>query len=108
MDGAIGAENRRHAMSLTLQDIDRLAELARIRFDDGEKADLLEKLNLVFDVIEALRAVDTEGVEPMTHPQAAPLRERADAVTESDQRDANQAQAPAVEAGLYLVPRVVE
>ena len=95
-------------MSLTLQDIDRLAELARIRFDGDEKADLLEKLNQVFDVIEALRSVDTDGVEPMTHPQAAPLRLRDDVVTERDDREANQARAPAVEDGLYLVPRVVE
>ncbi len=95
-------------MSLTLQDIDRLAELARIRFDGDEKADLLEKLNQVFDVIEALRAVDTDGVEPMTPPQAEPLRLRDDRVTERDERAANQAHAPAVEEGLYLVPRVVE
>ena len=95
-------------MSLTLQDIDRLAELARIRFDGDEKADLLDKLNQVFDVIEALRAVDTDGVEPMTHPQAEPLRLRDDVVTERDEREANQAHAPSVEDGLYLVPRVVE
>jgi aspartyl-tRNA(Asn)/glutamyl-tRNA(Gln) amidotransferase subunit C len=105
---AVRAATTRHAMSLTPQDIDRLAELARIRFDDGEKAQLLEKLNQVFDVIEALRAADTEGVEPMTHPQVEPLRLREDVVTEGDEREANQAHAPSVEDGLYLVPRVVE
>jgi len=94
-------------MSLTPQDIRRLGELARIRFDEEEQAALLVKLNQVFDIIEQLRAVDTAGVVPMTHPQAAPLRQRDDEVTESDQREANQAHAPAVENGLYLVPRVV-
>jgi aspartyl-tRNA(Asn)/glutamyl-tRNA(Gln) amidotransferase subunit C len=95
-------------MSLTPQDIHRLGELARISFDASEQADLLGKLNQVFDIIEQLRAVDTAGVVPMTHPQAAPLRQRDDEVTEADQRAANQENAPAVEAGLYLVPRVVE
>jgi aspartyl-tRNA(Asn)/glutamyl-tRNA(Gln) amidotransferase subunit C len=95
-------------MSLTPQDIRRLGELARIRFDESEQADLLVKLNQVFHIIERLRAVDTTGVIPMTHPQSAPLRQREDAVTESDQREANQESAPAVQNGLYLVPRVVE
>jgi aspartyl-tRNA(Asn)/glutamyl-tRNA(Gln) amidotransferase subunit C len=95
-------------MSLTPQDIRRLGELARIRFDEEEQAALLVKLNQVFDIIEQLRAVDTDGVVPMTHPQATPLRQRDDMVTERDQREANQANAPAVENGLYLVPRVVE
>ena len=95
-------------MSLTPEDIRRLAELARIRFDPNEQAALLIALNQVFGVIEQLRAVDTDGVVPMTHPQAAPLRERDDAVTETDQRELNQRGAPSVERGRYLVPRVVE
>jgi len=95
-------------MSLTPDDIRRLGELARIRFDEAEQADLLKRLNEVFGIIEQLRAVDTTGVIPMTHPQAAPLRQRTDEVTEIDQREANQACAPTVEDGLYLVPRVVE
>ena len=95
-------------MSLTPEDIRRLGELARIRFDEAEQAQLLIKLNQVFDILEQLRAVDTTGVIPMTHPQAAPLRQREDEVTERDQREANQVNAPAVENGLYLVPRVVE
>jgi aspartyl-tRNA(Asn)/glutamyl-tRNA(Gln) amidotransferase subunit C len=95
-------------MSLTPQDIRRLGELARIRFDETEQAALLVKLNQVFDIIEQLRSVDTAGVVPMTHPQATPLRQRDDLVTEVDQREANQSTAPSVENGLYLVPRVVE
>ena len=65
-------------MSLTPQDIRRLGELSRIRFDDAEQAALLVKLNQVFDIIEQLRAVDTRGVVPMTHPQASALRQRDD------------------------------
>jgi aspartyl-tRNA(Asn)/glutamyl-tRNA(Gln) amidotransferase subunit C len=95
-------------MSLTPDDIRRLGELARIRFDESEQAELLVTLNRVFGIIEQLRAVDTTGVAPMTHPHAAPLRQRPDEVTEHDQREANQENAPAVENGLYLVPRVVE
>jgi aspartyl-tRNA(Asn)/glutamyl-tRNA(Gln) amidotransferase subunit C len=95
-------------MSLTPDDIRRLGELARIRFDESEQAELLTSLNQVFGIIEQLHAVDTTGVIPMTHPQATALRQRPDEVTESDQREANQACAPAVEEGLYLVPRVVE
>jgi aspartyl-tRNA(Asn)/glutamyl-tRNA(Gln) amidotransferase subunit C len=95
-------------MSLTPQDIRRLGELARIRFDESEQAALLLKLNQVFDIIEHLRSVDTTGVIPMTHPQATSLRQRDDVVSEVDQREAYQANAPAVENGLYLVPRVVE
>jgi aspartyl-tRNA(Asn)/glutamyl-tRNA(Gln) amidotransferase subunit C len=95
-------------MSLTPEDIRRLGELARIRFDETEQAALLVKLNEVFGIIEQLRVADTTGVIPMTHPQAAPLRQREDEVTEFDQREANQRNAPVVEMGLYLVPRVVE
>ena len=69
---------------------------------------MLAQLNQVFGVLEQLRAADTEGVEPMTHPQAEALRERADVVTEADRREENQAVAPAVEDGLYLVPKVID
>jgi aspartyl-tRNA(Asn)/glutamyl-tRNA(Gln) amidotransferase subunit C len=95
-------------MSLLPEDVRRLGELARIHFEPAEQAQLLDQLNRVFDVIEALRVVDTTGVEPMTHPQADPLRQRDDVVTERDLRAENQQGAPAVAEGLYLVPRVVE
>ena len=96
------------APTLTLADIDRLATLARIQLADDERPAMLEQLNQVFGVLEQLRAADTEGVEPMTHPQAEALRERADVVTEPDRRAENQAVAPAVEDGLYLVPKVID
>lgn len=97
--------------TLVASDIDRLAELSRIRFDQGEKAALLDQLNDVFDIFAQLRAVDTDGVEPLTHPQAGALRQRADEVSERvtpAERDAIQQCAPVVERGLYLVPRVIE
>lgn len=95
-------------MSLTPEDIRRLGELARIRLDDDERAHLLSDLDNIFGIIGKLRAVDTTGVEPMTHPEQMGLRLRDDVVTETDNRDENQRSAPAVADGLFLVPRVVE
>ena len=69
---------------------------------------MLAQLNRVFGVLERLSAADTTGVEPMIHPQAEALRERPDVVTEPNRRAENQAMAPAVEDGLYLVPRVID
>lgn len=95
-------------MSLTPDDIRRLGELARIRLDEDERGRLLGDLDNIFGIIEKLRAVDTTGVEPMTHPEQMGLRLRDDVVTETDQRSENQRSAPAVADGLFLVPRVVE
>ena len=96
------------AATLGLSDIDRLATLARIQLSASEREPMLAQLNRVFGVLERLRAADTTGVEPMTHPQAEALRERRDEVTEPDRRAENQAMAPAVEDGLYLVPKVID
>ena len=99
-------------MALTPEDIHRLAHLARLELsaDQGER--LLTRLNGFFDLVEAMRAVDTTGIEPLAHPLAAvqdvQLRLRPDVVSESDQRQAHQQSAPAVEDGLFLVPRVIE
>ncbi|WP_338846918.1 Asp-tRNA(Asn)/Glu-tRNA(Gln) amidotransferase subunit GatC [Massilia sp. W12] len=100
-------------MSLTLQDVQRIANLARLELNQEQQAASLNDLNNIFGLVEAMRAVDTTGVAPLAHPVAAilpqlALRLRADEVTESDQRAAFQAVAPATEDGLYLVPRVVE
>ena len=95
-------------MTLTLDDVRRIAHLARIDVDAQAVSDVHAKLEAIFAMINELQAVDTTGVEPMTHPHAAPLRQRDDLVTEADQREANQRCAPAVSDGLYLVPRVVE
>lgn len=99
-------------MSLTLTDIERLADLSRLSLDPAQSARMLERLNRFFSTVDAMRAVDTSGVEPLAHPLAAiqevQLRLRDDVVSEPDQRQANQQNAPAVEDGLFLVPRVIE
>ena len=95
-------------MSLTLADIQRLALLARIEIDAAQGEAVRTKLDAIFSMIDQLNAVDTTGVVPMAHTQDVMLPLRPDAVTESDQRERYQAVAPAIEDGLYLVPRVVE
>jgi aspartyl-tRNA(Asn)/glutamyl-tRNA(Gln) amidotransferase subunit C len=95
-------------MSLTPADVRRIAQLARLELTEAQSAHTLEQLNEVFGLIERLKAVDTRGVEPMTHAQDMALRLRADAVTEPDRREDCQRAAPSVEQGLFLVPRVIE
>jgi aspartyl-tRNA(Asn)/glutamyl-tRNA(Gln) amidotransferase subunit C len=95
-------------LSLNAQDVARIADLARLALEPAEAARMLDSLNQVFGMIESLQAVDTSGVEPMTHALDLALRLRPDAVTEPDQRDDYQKVAPAVDRGLYLVPRVIE
>ena len=99
-------------MSLTLQDVDRLAHLARLALDGPTAERMLGQLNAFFDIVEQMKAVDTTGVVPLAHPVEVftdvALRLRDDVVSEPDRPEANQASAPAVEDGLYLVPRVIE
>ena len=95
-------------MSLAPSDVQRIAMLARIALDADESARTLEQLNAVFGLIERLQSIDTSGVEPMTHAGDIALRLREDRVFEPDWRDGCQAVAPAVERGLYLVPKVIE
>lgn len=95
-------------MSLTLQDVRRIAHLARIRVDESEAADYREQLNGIFGLIEEMQSVDTQGVAPMAHAQYLAQRLRADVVSETDRHEAYQSVAPQVEAGLYLVPKVIE
>lgn len=95
-------------MSLQLDDVRRIAHLARIEITDDQAAATLAQLNDIFAMIERMQKVDTTGVEPMAHPLGGAQRLRADAVTESIDRDANLKNAPAQEDGLFLVPRVIE
>ena len=99
-------------MSLTPDQLQRIALLARIDVAPADVAGVTERLNRVLGLIDQLQAVDTRGIEPMAHALDAHLsphqRLRPDAITEPDRREANQAGAPAVEAGLYLVPKVIE
>jgi aspartyl-tRNA(Asn)/glutamyl-tRNA(Gln) amidotransferase subunit C len=98
-------------MPLTPDDVNRIAQLARLELQGTEPAAMLTQLNEFFRVVERMSAVDTTGVEPLYTPlsavQEVTLRLRDDVVTEADQRGANQRSAPAVEDGLFLVPRVI-
>jgi aspartyl-tRNA(Asn)/glutamyl-tRNA(Gln) amidotransferase subunit C len=99
-------------MSLTPQDVSRIAHLARLQLSDAESGAMLTQLNEFFGIVAQMSAVDTTGVEPLFTPLSAVqdvvLRLRDDRVTETDQRSLNQASAPALEDGLFLVPRVIE
>ena len=99
-------------MSLSREDVSRIAHLARLELKDDEQAAMLDQLSGFFRIVEQMSAVDTRGVEPLYTPLSAlhpvALRLRDDAVTEFDQRERNQASAPVVEDGLFLVPKVIE
>jgi aspartyl-tRNA(Asn)/glutamyl-tRNA(Gln) amidotransferase subunit C len=95
-------------MSLSLADVEKVARLARLAMTDQELQTAQAQLSNIFGLIAEMQAVDTKGIEPMSHAQDLILRLREDVVTEADQREAFQAIAPQVEHGLYLVPQVIE
>ena len=95
-------------MALSLDDVKRVAMLARIEVSDAESRQILDQLSGVFGLIAKMQSVDTEGVEPMAHAQDLVARLRPDVVTEPDQHVLFQSVAPAVDADLYLVPKVIE
>lgn len=101
-------------MALTAPDIDRIANLARLELSAPESAKMLGQLNGFFAIVEQMRAVDTTGIAPLSHPVGAiadiALRLRPDIVSETNQREAHQQSAPLVDAesGLFLVPKVIE
>ena len=88
--------------------IAKLAHLARINISDEMVGDVATRITTILSLVDQLQSVETEGVEPMSHPMDAVQRLRADRVTEPNQRDALQAIAPAVENGLFLVPKVID
>ena len=99
-------------MALTPLDVQRIAHLARLELSPADQPAMLEQLYNFFAIVERMRAVDTTGIEPLQTPlsaiQAVALRLREDQVTETVERELNQRSAPAVEGGLFLVPRVIE
>ncbi len=95
-------------MSLTTDDVKKVARLARLAISEGEVQAAHTQLSNIFGLIEEMRAVDTAGVEPMAHAQDLSQRLREDEVTEPNQRELFQSVAPQVETGLYLVPQVIE
>lgn len=99
-------------MSLTSTDIERIANLAQLELRPAESARILTQMNGFFEIVGKMRAVDTTGIEPLAHPLATienvTLRLREDRVSEPNNRAANQRNAPAIENGLFLVPKVIE
>lgn len=95
-------------MSIEQDEIEKIAQLARIRIADGEIGELTQRITRILGLVEQLQAADTEGIIPMANPLDEIQRLRADKITETNQRDAFQAIAPAVENGLYLVPKVID
>lgn len=95
-------------MTIPTETIDKLCRLAQLALSPNEREALVGDLARIIDMVDAMASVDTEGVEPLAHPLDVHQRLRPDAVTESPDRARFQAGAPAVESGLYLVPRVVE
>lgn len=95
-------------MSISKEQIEQVAYLARIQIDDAEKSALESKLSSILDMVDELQAADTDGITPMAHPLDATQRLRPDEVTEPNEREKFQKLAPEAENGLYLVPRVVE
>lgn len=99
-------------MALSSIDISRIANLARLELDSDESERMRVRLNDFFNIVEKMRATDTSGVEPLSHPlatiQDVSLRLRPDVVSEPNNREANQRSAPAVELGLFLVPKVID
>lgn len=95
-------------MTLSFNDVRRIADLAYIETSEEETHMALTQLSEIFNLIEQMQAVDTSSVEPMSHAQDVVQRLREDVVTESDQREQFQEIAPQVEEGLFLVPKVIE
>jgi aspartyl-tRNA(Asn)/glutamyl-tRNA(Gln) amidotransferase subunit C len=95
-------------MSLSLDDVKRVANLARIEVSEDEAYIALTQLSDIFGLIQQMQTVNTSAIKPMSHAQNVMQRLRADLVTEIDQRELFQSIAPKVEAGLYLVPKVIE
>ncbi|WP_029147739.1 Asp-tRNA(Asn)/Glu-tRNA(Gln) amidotransferase subunit GatC [Methylophilus sp. 5] len=95
-------------MALNLDDIKRIAHLARIEVSDSEAQETLNKLSGILGLIEQMQAVDTTGIVPMSHSQDVTQRLREDVVTQTNQRELFQSIAPATQDGLYLVPKVIE
>ncbi len=95
-------------MSLSRADVEKIAHLARLELSEQEIEVMTKRLTEILALVEQMNAVDTTGVAPMAHPQEGGLRLREDVITEGEERDKFQRVAPAGEAGLYLVPKVLD
>ena len=97
-----------HSADLNAQTVSAIANLARLSLNDTQSAEYAQSLNKILGMMDTLKAIDTEGVEPLKSPFDHPQPLRQDVVTETNHREEYQSVAPATEAGLYLVPRVIE
>lgn len=104
----MSATDAQQSADLNAQTVSSIAHLARLSLDDTQSAEYAQSLNKILGMMESLKGFDTEGVEPLKSPFDNPQPLREDVVSESNHRDEYQAVAPATEAGLYLVPRVIE
>jgi len=95
-------------MSLERSEVESIAQLARLKIESADTESYAKSLNNILELVDQMQAVDTEGVEPLANPLDATQRLRADKVSEEDQREHFQKSAPLAEAGLYLVPKVIE
>ena len=95
-------------MSLEKQDVEKIAHLAMLAIDEKDVPEYVNELSRILDLVKQMDAIDTDGIEPMAHPQDVSQRLREDKETEHNQRDELQKNAPQVERGLFLVPRVIE
>ena len=95
-------------MSLTKKDVENIAHLARLAIDESDIPEYADNLSNILQLVAQMDAIDTENTDPMAHPLDAVQRLRKDEVTESNQREHFQQIAPKTEAGLYLVPKVIE
>ena len=100
--------SRLKKMAIEQDEIEKIAELARIRIGDEQIGEVTQRITEILGMVDQLQAADTAGIEPMANPLDATQRLRTDEVTEINRRDAFQAIAPSVENGLYLVPKVIE
>ncbi|MDB6146105.1 MAG: glutamyl-tRNA amidotransferase [Pseudomonas sp.] len=95
-------------MALDRSDVEKIAHLARLGLNDADIPQTTEAINSILGLVDQMQAVDTTGIEPLAHPLEASQRLRVDVVTEHNNRDSYQSIAPAVEKGLYLVPKVLD
>ncbi|NRA21316.1 MAG: Asp-tRNA(Asn)/Glu-tRNA(Gln) amidotransferase subunit GatC [Oceanospirillaceae bacterium] len=95
-------------MALDKSDVDKIAHLARINIEEKDTQAYLQNITSILDLVSQMQDINTDNVEPLAHPMDAIQRLRADDVTEDNQRELLQSVAPAVEEGLFLVPKVID
>ena len=104
----MSTSDAQHSADLNAQTVSAIAHLARLSLDEAQSADYAQSLNKILGMMETLKGIETDGVEPLKNPFDNPQPLREDVVSETNHREAYQAVAPAVQDGLYLVPRVIE